>query len=60
MNKFLATLPTNLSRILFGVWLIGMALSDKEHSPLKLNFTGVNVILGLVLVVAGILYILRK
>jgi hypothetical protein len=60
MNKFLMMLPHNLSRILFGVWLIGMALADKEHSPTKLHFTGVNVILGVVLVTAGILYILRR
>lgn len=59
MNKLLLMVPPNLSRILFGIWLIGMALSDPQ-SWVRINFSGLNVILGLILVAAGIFTLLKR
>jgi hypothetical protein len=62
MNRYLAKLPPNLSRILFGAWLIGMAVSSSgsPQPPVHISFAGVNVILGIVLVAAGTLMLLKR
>jgi hypothetical protein len=49
-------LPRNLGRLLFGVWLIAMALV----AAADLKFTGINVVLGLLLVGAGVTTLLGK
>lgn len=47
--------PRNLGHMLFGVWLVAMGI---VFSPLKLEFSGLNVILGLILIGAGVCMLL--
>jgi hypothetical protein len=49
-------LPRNLGRLLFGVWLIVMALV----AATDLKFAGINVVLGMLLVGAGVATLLGK
>jgi hypothetical protein len=58
MKKYLMMLPAHLSRKLFGVWLIGMALSDPRS--LNLSFSGYHQLLAIILIVAGVLTLLGK
>lgn len=47
--------PRNLGHMLFGFWLVAMGITQ---SPLNLTFQGIWVILGLLLIAAGICMLL--
>jgi hypothetical protein len=54
MRQYLLRLPHNLSRILFGSWLIGMGLQNwLAINNGSLN-SGLTVLLGLLLIAAGV------
>jgi len=60
MGKFAVQVPTNLSRYLFGIWLIGMGAVGgiDPRSPTLLTLLGV--MLGGILIGAGVLTILGR
>jgi hypothetical protein len=54
MNKLLLYVPANLSRLLFGLWLVGMGVMDyiRPGSPSLQTLMGI--VLGVILVGAGV------
>src|SRR5262249_11896194 len=55
MAQFLARMPRGLSSILFGAWVIGIGAGD----TFTMNSPGINVVLGLLLIGAGIFTLLE-
>ncbi len=59
MRKFLAFLPSTASRKLFGIWLIGIALTD-PRAPVHITFSAYAQILAIILIAAGVLTLFGK
>ena len=59
MKRYLAKLPPHLSRILLGVWFIGMALGVAD-SPVKVSFTGYRQLLAIILIASGVFTVLGR
>jgi hypothetical protein len=54
VKKYLAMMPPHLGRALFGVWLIGMALTD-THAWVHIGFNGYQTLLAVILIASGVL-----
>jgi hypothetical protein len=52
-------LPHKFGRLLFGVWLILMALSDSS-APITIAFRGWHVVLGILIIAAGVFIIVDR
>lgn len=56
MGNPFARLPRDLGKFLFGVWLLLMGLTF----AVNLNFTGLPVLFGIILVASGVCFVIGR
>jgi hypothetical protein len=56
MDEYLKRLPNNLGMILLSIWLILWGLIY----VLSLSFAGLNLVMGILAIVAGVLLLLKR